>query len=67
MRFEQIGIAKSLALRKVFKSGINAGHERRMLKVPDDLGVFFLGEVAQIALRFEITEWVERHCLASRR
>jgi hypothetical protein len=51
----------------VFKSGINAGHERRMLKVPDYLKVFFFGEIAQVALRFKITERVECHRLASRR
>ena len=67
VRFEQIEIGKPLALREVFKSGINAGHERRMLKVRNDLRVFFFGEITQVTLRFKITEWVECHCLASRR
>ena len=37
------------------------------LKVPDNIGVFFLGEIAQITLRLEIAKRIERHDLASRK
>jgi hypothetical protein len=43
--FEQIGIEKLPAPRETLKGGINAGHERRMLQVPDDLGVFSLARL----------------------
>jgi hypothetical protein len=67
VRFEQIGIRKLLDLREALKGGINAGQECGMLKVPDNLRIFFFSDIAQVALRFKIPERVECHCLASRR
>ena len=50
----------------LYRVGV-AGTVARMLKVPDDLRVFFFSEITQVALRFKITEWIECHGLASRR
>jgi len=65
--FEQVRIGKMFDIGEAFKGGVNAGHEGRVLKAPDDIGVFFLGEIAQVALRVEIAKRIERHGLASRR
>lgn len=65
--FEHVRIGKTFDLGEAFECGIDAGHERRMLKAPDDIGVFFLGEIAQVLVRLKITERIECHGLTSRR
>jgi hypothetical protein len=67
MSFEHVRICKALDLGEPFQCGVDAGHERGMLKAPNDSGVFFLGEIAQVTLRLEIAERIERHGLTSRR
>jgi hypothetical protein len=67
VRFEHIRAGTTLDLREAFKCGIYAGHERRMLKPPDNVGVFFLGEITQVTLQLEIAERIERHGLTSRK
>jgi hypothetical protein len=55
----QLEIGKLLRVREALESSINAGHECRMLRVPNDFRVFSFREISRVALRFKITERIE--------
>ena len=67
VRVEDILVGNTLDRGETIERGINAGHERRVFKSPDDFGVFFADEIPQVPARFKIAERIECHRLASRR
>jgi len=67
VRVEDILVGNTLDRSETIERGINAGHERRVFKSPDDFGVFFADEIPQVPARFKIAERIKCHGLASRR
>src|SRR5580692_11814458 len=67
VRLQDILVRETLDRGETVEGRINAGGERRVLKPPDDVEVFFVGEIAQIPARLEIAERIECHGLVSRR
>ena len=64
---EHVAVDEMFGLHEELKRCIDAGHKRGVSKPPDNIDVLFVGEIAHVALRFKIAEWIEDHGLDSRR
>jgi len=64
---EHVAVDEMFGLHEELKRRIDSGHERGVFKPTDNIEVLFVGEIAQVALRFKIAEWIEGHGLDSRR
>ena len=67
MRIENVAVFQALGFCERAKGFIQPGREGRMFKPPDDIEVFFLVVIPQIAFGLEIAERIEGHGLASRK
>jgi hypothetical protein len=54
----KIAIGKRSLFARRSESGVNAGHERCVLKTPNDPAIFLVGEMTQVILRFKVIEWL---------
>jgi hypothetical protein len=60
-------VLKALRLGELSKCLIEPGRERCVFETPNNVDVSFLFVIAQVTLRFEIAERIERHSPASRK
>ncbi len=67
MSIEYITIGEVVDPREAIERVVNASHERVVFQSPDNIGIFFPGDISQIPARFKIAKGIERHRFAWRR
>ena len=67
VRVQNVRVGELPLLGKPREGVVDAGRERGVFQSSDNLRVFLISQVAQVALRLEVAKWIERHALASRR